>query len=112
VVVPLFDEERIVGELHRRLDATLSSKRISYEILFVNDGSQDTTPHLIDALHVRDPYLSVIHLSRNFGHQPAVSAGLDHARSCRDGLPVANGQNPTLSSVRPSTRESGVSPGF
>ena len=53
--------------------------RISCEILFVNDGSQDTTPRLIDALHVRDPYLSVIHLSRNFGHQPAVSAGLDHA---------------------------------
>ncbi|HKI19384.1 MAG TPA: glycosyltransferase family 2 protein [Isosphaeraceae bacterium] len=80
VVVPLFDEERIVGELHRRLDETLSAMRISYEILFVNDGSRDATPRLIDALHVRDPYLSVIHLSRNFGHQPAVSAGLDHAR--------------------------------
>ena len=80
VVVPLFDEERIVGELHRRLDKTLSAMRISYEILFVNDGSRDATPRLIDALHVRDPYLSVIHLSRNFGHQPAVSAGLDHAR--------------------------------
>ena len=80
VVVPLFNEERIVGELHRRLDRTLSAMRISYEILFVNDGSRDATPRLIDALHVQDPNLSVIHLSRNFGHQPAVSAGLDHAR--------------------------------
>ena len=80
VVVPLFNEERIVGELHRRLDKTLSAMRISYEILFVNDGSRDATPRLIDALHARDPNLSVLHLSRNFGHQPAVSAGLDHAR--------------------------------
>ena len=80
MVVPLFNEERIVGELHQRLNKTLSGMKISYEILFVDDGSRDATPRLIDALHRRDPNLSVIHLSRNFGHQPAVSAGLDHAR--------------------------------
>jgi polyisoprenyl-phosphate glycosyltransferase len=80
VVVPLFNEEQIIEELHRRLSETLSAMRVQYEILFVNDGSRDSTPRLIDALHARDPNLSVIHLSRNFGHQPAVSAGLDHAR--------------------------------
>src|SRR5262249_39210690 len=52
----------------------------SYEILFVDDGSRDATPALLDALRAADPRLAVLTLSRNFGHQAAVSAGLDHAR--------------------------------
>src|SRR5262249_20800062 len=52
----------------------------TYELVFVNDGSKDQTSHLLDALHQRDPNLVVLHLSRNFGHQAAVSAGIDHAR--------------------------------
>jgi len=80
VVVPLYNEEENVAELHRRLVQALDGMRIPYEILFVNDGSRDATASLIDALQTRDSHLSVIHFSRNFGHQPAVSAGLDHAR--------------------------------
>jgi polyisoprenyl-phosphate glycosyltransferase len=80
VVVPLYNEEENVGELHRRLTLALGGMRIPYEILFVNDGSRDATPSLIDALQAKDSHLSVIHFSRNFGHQPSVSAGLDHAR--------------------------------
>ena len=80
VVVPLYNEEENVGDLHRRLAVALDGMRILYEILFVNDGSRDATPALIDALQTKDSHLSVIHFSRNFGHQPAVSAGLDHAR--------------------------------
>ncbi len=79
VVVPLFNEEENIGQLHRRLSVALSSLEVPYEILFVNDGSRDATPRLIDALHARDPNVAVIHLSRNFGHQPAVSAGLNYA---------------------------------
>jgi glycosyltransferase involved in cell wall biosynthesis len=79
VVVPLYNERENVGELHRRLSASLGSLGTSYEILFVNDGSRDATGAMIDELAAGDPHLSVLHLSRNFGHQAAVSAGLDHA---------------------------------
>ena len=80
VVVPLYDEEENLGELHRRLKATLDSIDCEYEILFVNDGSRDRTAERLDALCQRDPRTAVLHLSRNFGHQAAVSAGIDHAR--------------------------------
>lgn len=80
VVVPLYDEEENVVELHRRLAAALEPLEVPYELVFVNDGSRDATAPLVDALHGDDPNLVVIHLSRNFGHQPALSAGLDRAR--------------------------------
>lgn len=80
VVVPLYNEQENIAELHRRLGLALRSLGVPYEIVFVNDGSRDATPRLIDELRRRDPSLTVIHLSRNFGHQAAVSAGLDYAR--------------------------------
>jgi dolichol-phosphate mannosyltransferase len=80
VVVPLFDEQETLGELHRRLAQTLTSVGLRYEILFIDDGSRDATPQLIDDLRKTDRNLVAIHLSRNFGHQAAVSAGIDHAR--------------------------------
>lgn len=80
VVIPLYNEEENVEELYRRLSQALRPLQISYEIMFVNDGSRDATSRLIEALHEADPSVVVLHLSRNFGHQPAVSAGVDHAR--------------------------------
>ncbi|ODU01340.1 MAG: glycosyl transferase [Planctomycetes bacterium SCN 63-9] len=80
VVVPLYNEEETVGVLHRRLTDVLQSAGGAYELLFVNDGSKDDTPRRIDALAEADPRVVPIHLSRNFGHQPAISAGLDRAR--------------------------------
>ncbi len=80
VVVPLFNERENVARLYQRLSAALAALGLSYEIVLVNDGSRDETPRLIDELSRRDPHVAVVHLSRNFGHQPAVSAGLDHAR--------------------------------
>ncbi len=79
VVVPLYNERENVHELHCRLSKTLANLGITYEIVFVNDGSCDETPSLIDALQREDPHLTIVHLSRNFGHQPAVTAGLDRA---------------------------------
>jgi dolichol-phosphate mannosyltransferase len=79
VVVPLFDEEANVAELYRRLTETLAGLDRSYELVWVNDGSRDRTAFLADRLAQEDERLTVIHLSRNFGHQAAVSAGLDHA---------------------------------
>jgi polyisoprenyl-phosphate glycosyltransferase len=79
VVVPLYNEQENVPELHRRLGRTLAALAVPYEIVFVDDGSRDATSRLVDELHVADPSLTVVHLSRNFGHQAAVSAGLDCA---------------------------------
>jgi glycosyltransferase involved in cell wall biosynthesis len=80
VVVPLYDEEETVRELQLRLSQVLQSTGEAYEILFVNDGSRDATPRLIDELAEADAHVVALHLSRNFGHQAAVSAGLDRAR--------------------------------
>lgn len=80
VVVPLYNEEETVLELHRRLDVAMKCLEVPYEILFVNDGSRDGTAALVDLLQEKDGRLMGIHFSRNFGHQAAVSAGIDHAR--------------------------------
>ena len=80
VVVPLFNEGSNVGALHDRLAATLEPLGLGYELVFVDDGSRDATPRLLDRLQGIDPNVVVVRLSRNFGHQAAVSAGLDLAR--------------------------------
>jgi polyisoprenyl-phosphate glycosyltransferase len=80
VVVPLFDEEANALELYRRLAGALDALDVSYELIWVNDGSRDRTAELADSLAADDARLVVVHLSRNFGHQAAISAGIDHAR--------------------------------
>jgi polyisoprenyl-phosphate glycosyltransferase len=80
VVVPLFNEESNVGSLHARLTASLVSLDSTYEIIFVNDGSVDSTGLILGAIQEADPNVVLICLSRNFGHQAAVSAGLDQTR--------------------------------
>jgi dolichol-phosphate mannosyltransferase len=79
VVVPLYNEQENLLELHRRLTSSLSDLAIAYQLVFVNDGSRDATAALLDDLAQRDPHVTVIHLSRNFGHQAAITAGMDHA---------------------------------
>jgi dolichol-phosphate mannosyltransferase len=79
VVVPLYNEQENVRELYRRLVAALEAIDVSFELVLVNDGSVDTTPEILSALAQGDQRVVAIHLSRNFGHQPAVSAGIDHA---------------------------------
>lgn len=80
VIVPLYNEQGNAAELHRRLTAALESLGAPYEIVLVDDGSRDATPRLIDEFQRHDPRLTVLHLSRNFGHQQAITAGIDHSR--------------------------------
>ena len=80
VVVPLFNEQENIPELHRRLTKSLEELEVQFELVLVNDGSRDSTPQLLDELQKNDGRVVVLHLSRNFGHQPAVSAGIDAAR--------------------------------
>ncbi len=79
VVVPFYNEEENLGEMYRRLTEALQAIGSPYELVFVNDGSKDATPALLDALQAQDPHVVIVHLSRNFGHQAAVSAGLRQA---------------------------------
>jgi glycosyltransferase involved in cell wall biosynthesis len=79
VVIPIYNEEANIGALHERLRGVLEGMTASYEMIFVNDGSRDNSLRLLLLLAERDPHVRYIDLSRNFGHQIAVTAGLDRA---------------------------------
>jgi dolichol-phosphate mannosyltransferase len=80
VVVPCFDEAAIIEHSHRRLRDVLDAVTgLRWEVLYIDDGSRDATLPLLRALQAADPRVRVLALSRNFGHQIAVSAGLDAA---------------------------------
>lgn len=79
VVVPIYNEEATLDRLVDRLVGTLSAAELDYEVVFVNDGSRDRSTEMLRDHHDRNPRLKCIMLSRNFGHQVAVTCGLDHA---------------------------------
>jgi len=77
VVVPMYYEEEMVDTCYQELKKVLDKlKKYDYEIIFINDGSQDKTLPLLEKIAKKDKQIKVISLSRNFGHQAAVSAGL------------------------------------
>jgi polyisoprenyl-phosphate glycosyltransferase len=80
VVVPLHDEEQVLPALVEQLTAVLDALDGPWELVLVDDGSRDGTYGLAVELHTRDSRVKVVRLSRNFGHQVALSAGLDVAR--------------------------------
>lgn len=82
VVVPVYGSEKILPETHRRLTEVLSDPdlAIDYEIIFVNDGGPDDSLSVLRAIAQNDDHVRVLALSRNFGHQVAITAGTDHAR--------------------------------
>jgi glycosyltransferase involved in cell wall biosynthesis len=80
VVVPVFNEEATLDTLVARLERSLGGAGLDYEVVFVNDGSSDRSGEMLRAHHARNPRLKCIMLSRNFGHQVAVTCGLDHAQ--------------------------------
>jgi len=79
-VVPVFNESECIRELYERTRGSARACAVRYEIIFVNDRSTDGTLALLKELHTRDGNVKVITLSRNFGHQVAITAGLRHAR--------------------------------
>lgn len=80
VVIPVYNEQENLPELLSRLLKVLNTIGLSYEIVFVDDGSKDQSPSLLYQLSGQDEHLVVVELARNFGHQIAVSAGLDYVR--------------------------------
>ncbi len=79
VVVPCANEEEVLFETHRRLTEVLENIGMSFEIVYVDDGSSDATPNLLRELQQTDDRVRVVRLSRNFGHQVAITAGMEHA---------------------------------
>lgn len=79
IVVPAYNEEQVILEFHRRLSAVLDKLAVSSEIVYVNDGSRDNTLSLLKGLLISDQRVAIVDLSRNFGKEHAMTAGLDKA---------------------------------
>lgn len=80
IVIPVYNEEAVIAESHRRMTRVARDLDVSYELLFINDGSQDRSYELLADLTQCDPHVRVLSFARNFGHQAAITAGMDHAR--------------------------------
>jgi dolichol-phosphate mannosyltransferase len=78
VVAPMLDEESLASAFHARVAVAL--RGVPFELIVVDDGSTDRTPEILDRIAGHDDRVRVLHLSRSFGHQLALTAGLDHAR--------------------------------
>lgn len=76
VVIPMYYEEGVAEECYKRLTKVMTDNNYNYELIFVNDGSKDKTPEILKALAEKDKNIKVINFSRNFGHQAAVTAGV------------------------------------
>lgn len=79
VVVPVFNEEEVLPEFHRRLSTVLDDLSVPCEIIYVNDGSNDGSLNEMRRLKAQDTHIAIIDLSRNFGKEIAMTAGFDHA---------------------------------
>ena len=77
IVIPIYNEEAVVAELYRRLKAVIDSFDEPAEVIFVDDGSADGTFQQLSGLAAADKRVKVLRFSRNFGHQIAISAGID-----------------------------------
>jgi len=80
VVIPVFNEEPVIERTYERLSAVMADMPYSYELLFVDDGSTDTSLAILDGIADGDDRVSLVSFSRNFGHQAAVMAGIEYAR--------------------------------
>lgn len=93
-VVPLFNEAEVFDSLVSRLTRTMDQAEFACEVVFVDDGSKDGTRERVEAVCERDARFTGVLLSRNFGHQRAVSAGLDHAIGATVGVLDGDLQDP------------------
>lgn len=79
VIVPLYNEEFVINESYRRIKKTMDYNKESYEIIFINDGSKDRTREKVEEICNIDRNVKLVNFSRNFGHQAAITAGMDLA---------------------------------
>jgi len=79
VILPVYNEQENLDFLYERVTKVLVSLKKEYEVIFINDGSHDKTKNILEDLHKKNNNIKIINFSRNFGHQTAVTAGLDFA---------------------------------
>lgn len=94
VVIPIYNEEGNIHPMFERLSAVLDKLNLEREFIFVNDGSKDRSGEILNELAAEHRQVKYIHFSRNFGHQVAVSAGLDFAKGDKVVIIDADGQDP------------------
>lgn len=94
VIIPIFNEEKNIPVLHQRLSTSLKKITLKYEIIFVNDGSKDHSLMTIQKIQKKDKKIKLISFSRNFGHMPAIEAGLHHAAGKKVVIMDADLQDP------------------
>ena len=80
IIVSVFNEEEILERFHQELSSAIAGIDADFELLFVNDGSRDNSRQVLKQLMMGDNRVKAIHFSRNFGHEAAMLAGLDHCR--------------------------------
>jgi glycosyltransferase involved in cell wall biosynthesis len=80
IVVPVYNEQNGVRIFYQALTETLKDAGVKLEIIFINDGSTDNSWEILKELHGRDHHVKLINLSRNFGHQNALTAGIECAQ--------------------------------
>jgi glycosyltransferase involved in cell wall biosynthesis len=94
LVIPVFNEAGIIAQMHARIRAAIGSLPYAFTFIYVDDGSSDSTPDDLAALAKSDRRVTVLALSRNFGHQAALTAGLDASRGDVVVSLDADGQHP------------------
>jgi len=94
IVIPIYNEELNINLLYNRLLVVVNKMNISYEFIFINDGSKDKSLQLIEAIAITNPCIKFIDFSRNFGHQIAVTAGIDVSVGARVAIIDADLQDP------------------
>lgn len=80
IVVPVYNEQEVIMESYKRLTSVMETSNESYELIFVNDGSRDRSSDFLAAVCKTDSNVRCINFSRNFGHQAAITAGMDYAK--------------------------------
>jgi polyisoprenyl-phosphate glycosyltransferase len=79
IIIPVYNEKEVIHQTYQRLKTVMNSTGASYELLFVNDGSRDQTEECLIDIRGMDEKVKLLNFSRNFGHQIAISAGMDYA---------------------------------
>ena len=79
VIIPMYNEQEVIKESHRRLDGVMRPLGEEYELIFVNDGSRDKTMEIMLEIAKNDKHVKIVDFARNFGHQTAVTAGMKYS---------------------------------
>ncbi len=94
LIFPVFNEQANIQKLYQRTKTVIEKLSLDYELLFINDGSTDNSLELLRELHQKNSRVKIINFSRNFGHQTAITAGLNHATGEQIAILDADLQDP------------------